>query len=158
MRFFAANQSDWEVFDATAVLKEADKLVLEDVPIPEPGLARWSCASKAVVFVPRTTRRSREFVKRGISARSRPRAVGHCLCGGTGRAPRGRRRCSDLSTFGLLRCPRPLQGGQYHYCDHAFTTGGDGPEDVWPGAFAEYMKTTESVCAKPESISFDARR
>ena len=47
--------------------------------------------------------------------------------------------------------------GNTHYCDHAFTTGGDGPEDVRPGAFAEYMKTTEScLLHKPESLSFDA--
>jgi threonine dehydrogenase-like Zn-dependent dehydrogenase len=47
--------------------------------------------------------------------------------------------------------------GNTHYCEHAFTTGGDGPDDVWPGAFAEYMLTREScLYAKPESISFDA--
>jgi threonine dehydrogenase-like Zn-dependent dehydrogenase len=47
--------------------------------------------------------------------------------------------------------------GNTHYCEHAFTTGGDGPEDVWAGAFAEYMKTKE-VClfGKPKNISFDA--
>src|SRR5690606_27474771 len=33
--------------------------------------------------------------------------------------------------------------GNTHYCEHAFTTGGDGPPDVWPGAFAQYMKTKE---------------
>jgi threonine dehydrogenase-like Zn-dependent dehydrogenase len=47
--------------------------------------------------------------------------------------------------------------GDTHYCEHAFTTGGDGPEDVWPGAFAEYMLTREScLFAKPANISFDA--
>jgi len=47
--------------------------------------------------------------------------------------------------------------GNMHYCEHAFTTGGDGPEDVWPGAFAEYMLTKEScLFHKPQSLSFDA--
>ena len=47
--------------------------------------------------------------------------------------------------------------GNSHYCEHAFTTGGDGPEDVWPGAFAEYMLTKEScLFAKPVSLSFDS--
>jgi len=47
--------------------------------------------------------------------------------------------------------------GNTHYCEHAFTTGGDGPEDVWPGAFAEYMLTKEScLFHKPANISFDA--
>lgn len=47
--------------------------------------------------------------------------------------------------------------GNTHYCEHAFTTGGDGPKEVWPGAFAEYMKTKESsLFRKPASLSFDA--
>ena len=47
--------------------------------------------------------------------------------------------------------------GMEHYCDLAFTTGGDGPLDVWDGAFAEYMKTKVwSLYHKPPSIEFDA--
>lgn len=47
--------------------------------------------------------------------------------------------------------------GNSHYCEHGFTTGGDGPKDVWPGAFAEYMLTMEScLFRKPAAISFDA--
>ena len=47
--------------------------------------------------------------------------------------------------------------GNTHYCEHAFTTGGDGPKDVWPGAFAEYMLTRENcLFRKPYSLSFDA--
>jgi L-iditol 2-dehydrogenase len=47
--------------------------------------------------------------------------------------------------------------GNTHYCEHAFTTGGDGPTDVWPGAFAEFMRTKENTLfAKPKTISFDA--
>ena len=47
--------------------------------------------------------------------------------------------------------------GNPHYCEYAFTTGGDGPDNVWPGAFAEYMKT-DQVCLyhKPANLSFDA--
>ncbi len=47
--------------------------------------------------------------------------------------------------------------GNTHYCADAFTTGGDGPKDVWPGAFAEYMLTREScLFQKPQPVSFDA--
>ena len=47
--------------------------------------------------------------------------------------------------------------GNHHYCEHAFTTGGDGPEDVWPGAFAEYMLTRENcLFKKPTNLCFDA--
>ena len=49
------------------------------------------------------------------------------------------------------------RSGNSQYCEHAFTTGGDGPKDVWPGAFAEYMKTMDRcLFLKPANISFDA--
>jgi threonine dehydrogenase-like Zn-dependent dehydrogenase len=48
------------------------------------------------------------------------------------------------------------RAGNTHYCQHAFTTGGDGPADVRPGAFAEYMMTKESsVFPKPANVPFD---
>ena len=47
--------------------------------------------------------------------------------------------------------------GNSHYCESGFTTGGDGPKDTWPGAFAEYMLTLEScLFRKPKEVSFDA--
>ncbi len=58
---------------------------------------------------------------------------------------------------GYCGCCRHCRLGNTHYCRHAFTTGGDGPEDVRPGAFAEYMLTKEScLFHKPASVSFDA--
>src|SRR5512141_1570908 len=46
--------------------------------------------------------------------------------------------------------------GNTHYCENAFTTGGDGPVHVWPGAFAQYMRTKDtSVFHKPGNLSFD---
>lgn len=49
------------------------------------------------------------------------------------------------------------RSGTPQYCENAFTTGGDGPVDVWPGAFAEYMLTKETcLFHKPPAISFDA--
>ena len=47
--------------------------------------------------------------------------------------------------------------GQEHYCENMYTTGGDGPDDVRPGSFAEYTVTgANSLYAKPPAISFDA--
>ncbi len=47
--------------------------------------------------------------------------------------------------------------GNTHYCEHSFTTGGDGPDDVRPGAFAEFMKTKENTLFhKPANVTFDA--
>lgn len=51
---------------------------------------------------------------------------------------------------------RHCRVGNTHYCENAFTTGGDGPVDVWPGAFAQFMRTKESsLFHKPASLSFD---
>jgi L-iditol 2-dehydrogenase len=47
--------------------------------------------------------------------------------------------------------------GRQHYCRDAYTLGGDGPADVRPGAFAEYLLAEERILVrKPPSISFDA--
>jgi threonine dehydrogenase-like Zn-dependent dehydrogenase len=44
-----------------------------------------------------------------------------------------------------------------HYCEHAYTTGGDGPDDVRPGSFAEYTATgANTLFPKPAGLSFDA--
>jgi threonine dehydrogenase-like Zn-dependent dehydrogenase len=52
---------------------------------------------------------------------------------------------------------RYCREGNTHYCETSFTTGGDGPDDVWPGAFAEYMLTKECcLFHKPRHLSFDA--
>ena len=49
------------------------------------------------------------------------------------------------------------RSGQHQYCEQAFTTGGDGPVDVRPGAFAQYMLTVESsLFHKPADLSFNA--
>jgi threonine dehydrogenase-like Zn-dependent dehydrogenase len=49
------------------------------------------------------------------------------------------------------------RSGVPHYCEKAFTTGGDGPVDVWPGAFAQYMLTKDTcLFHKPSTVSFDA--
>lgn len=54
------------------------------------------------------------------------------------------------------RCAH-CRSGNTHYCERAFVLGGDGPDDVRPGAFAEYMLTTDgTLYHKPASISFDA--
>jgi len=62
--------------------------------------------------------------------------------------------CQPSGYCGMCKYCR---SGNFHYCEHAFTTGGDGPEDVWSGAFAEYMLTRETcLFTKPPQLSFDA--
>lgn len=52
---------------------------------------------------------------------------------------------------------RHCRTGNTHYCENSFATGGDGGNETWPGAFAEYMKTKEHcLFRKLANISFDA--
>ncbi len=47
--------------------------------------------------------------------------------------------------------------GDHHFCTTGFTTGGDGPDDVRPGAFAQFMVTDQkSLYRKPPTVPFDA--
>ena len=62
-----------------------------------------------------------------------------------------------VSPSGYCGSCRYCRAGLHHYCVNAFTTGGDGPKDVRPGAFAEYTKTEScSIYPKPAAVSFDA--
>lgn len=62
--------------------------------------------------------------------------------------------CQPSGFCGMCKYCR---SGLHHYCETAFTTGGDGPKDVWPGAFAEYMLTRDTcLYPKPASVTFEA--
>ena len=141
-----------------AVLKEVDKLVLEDVPIPEPSLGEVVVRIKSCGFCA-TDYKAIKGIRRNVAF---PLVPGHEPSGIVSAVGPGVRHVVEgdaviCQPSGFCGACAHCKAGNTHYCDHAFTTGGDGPEDVWPGAFAEYMKTTEScLLHKPESISFDA--
>jgi len=62
--------------------------------------------------------------------------------------------CQPLGYCGFCEHCR---AGNTHYCRQAFVTGGDGPSEVWPGGFAEYMVTAANcLFRKPPDVSFDA--
>jgi threonine dehydrogenase-like Zn-dependent dehydrogenase len=142
-----------------AVLQDFNQLHLESLPRPEarePGTvvvqikACGFCASdyKAV----RGIRRNVTF----------PAILGHEPSGVVAEVGPGVSQfdvgdeviCQPSGFCGFCRHCRE---GNTHYCENAFTTGGDGPDDVWPGAFSEYMLTKEScLYRKPADLSFDA--
>jgi L-iditol 2-dehydrogenase len=141
-----------------AVLHDFGQLVLEDVPEPDPGLGEvvvriescGICATdyKAIMGMRRNV--TFPFIAghepSGIVAKVGPGVV-HFREG-------DEVICQPSGYCGFCRHCRM---GNTHYCEHAFTTGGDGPEDVWPGAFAEYMRTRENTLFhKPPNLSFDA--
>jgi threonine dehydrogenase-like Zn-dependent dehydrogenase len=141
-----------------AVLKDFDRLVLEHVPEPEAGPGEVVVRIKSCGFCA-TDYKAIKGIRRNVSF---PAILGHEPSGVVAKIGQGVRHfkvgdeviCQPSGFCGL--CPY-CRAGNTHYCEHAFTTGGDGPDEVWPGAFAELMRTKESCCfLKPPTVSHDA--
>jgi L-iditol 2-dehydrogenase len=141
-----------------AVLRDFDQLALEDIPVPEPAWGEVVVHIKSCGFCA-TDYKAIKGIRRNVSF---PFIPGHEPAGVVSAVGRGVQHFRDgdeviCQPSGFCRACAHCKAGNTHYCEHAFTTGGDGPPDVWPGAFAEYMKTIEScLFHKPASISFDA--
>ncbi len=141
-----------------AVLKDFNQLVLEDVPTPDPGIGEAVVRIKACGFCA-TDYKAIRGIRRNVEF---PFIPGHEPAGvvaAVGPAVTGFREGDEVicSPSGYCGVCRQCRLGNQHYCEQAFTTGGDGVPDVWPGAFAEYMKIrTTSVYRKPKNVSWDA--
>lgn len=141
-----------------AVLKDFNELVLEDVPCPEPGMGEVvlrvrSCGICATDY--KAVRGIRRNVSFPFIPGHEPSGVVAAVGGGV----KGIREGDEVIAMpsGYCGICKYCRVGNTHYCEHAFTTGGDGVDDVRPGAFAEYLKTAAtSIFAKPRSVSFDA--
>ena len=141
-----------------AVLKDFKQLILEDIPrpVPKPGEVLVRIKSCGICA---TDYKAIMGIRRNVEL---PCIVGHEPAGiveeiGSGVVnfrPGDEVIIAPSGSCGV--CP-DCRTGNSHYCKHAFTTGGDGPSDVRPGAFAEYMITMEQcLYRKPAGISFDA--
>jgi len=141
-----------------AVLKDFDHLVLEDVPVPNPGPGEVVVRIRSCGFCA-TDYKAIKGIRRNVAFPAivghEPAGVVHCVGDAVEHFREGDEViCQPSGYCGLCRHCRV---GDTHYCEHAFTTGGDGPDEVWPGAFAEYMKTKVTcLLHKPVGISFDA--
>jgi len=141
-----------------AVLHDFNDLRLEDVPTPEPGPGEVVIRVKACGFCA-TDYKAIKGIRRNVTF---PCIVGHepsgivsAVGGNVSHASLGDEVL--VMPSGYCGYCRHCRTGNTHFCEHAFTTGGDGPADVRPGAFAEYIKTNQaSVFPKPAAISFDA--
>lgn len=142
-----------------AVLHDFNKLVLEDVPKPEPKNPGEVVVKIVSTGICATDYKAIRGIRKNVTF---PFIAGHEPAGIVEAVGPG---CKHFKVGDEVICqPSGYCGycqhcrvGNSHYCEHAFTTGGDGPPDVWPGAFAQYMKTAE-VCLfnKPKNISFEA--
>lgn len=141
-----------------AVLKDFGKLVLEDVPAPDPGLGEVvvrirSCGICATDY------KAVRGIRRNVTF---PFIPGHEPAGVVAKVGTGVTHVKEGDGVIVMPsgycgvCPA-CRSGRTHFCEHAFTTGGDGPTDVWPGAFAEYLRTrATSIFAKPANVPFDS--
>lgn len=142
-----------------AVLHDFDKLKLEEVPRPEPRDAGTVLVRIKACGICATDFKAIKGIRRNVRF---PFIPGHEPSGVVAAAGPGVTHfkvgdeviCQPSGYCGFCKYCRE---GNTHYCEHAFTTGGDGPVDVWPGAFAEYMLTKENcLFHKPKNLSFDA--
>jgi L-iditol 2-dehydrogenase len=133
-------------------------LTLDDVPVPEPGIGEVVVRIKSC-GVCATDYKAIKGIRRNVTF---PFVPGHEPSGIVARVGPGvvHFREGDeviCQPSGYCGYCQHCRVGNTHYCEHAFTTGGDGPENVWPGAFAEYMLTRENTLFhKPANLSFDA--
>lgn len=142
-----------------AVLDDFNDLKLKELPIPEPRNSGQVVVRIRSCGVCQTDYKAIKGIRRNVTF---PMVAGHEAAGVVAAVGPG------VSVFkegdevicqpsGYCGYCRHCRVGNTHYCDNAFTTGGDGPDDVWDGAFADYMLTTEScLFRKPQRISFDA--
>jgi L-iditol 2-dehydrogenase len=141
-----------------AVLHDFNDLRLEEIPVPEPRAGEVlvrvkSCGICATDY--KAVRGIRRNVTFPLIAGHEPSGVIAAVGPGVKHFKEGDEViCQPSGYCGMCEACRM---GNTHYCEHAYTTGGDGPDDVRPGAFAEYMVTgAEAVLAKPSNVSFDA--
>jgi len=142
-----------------AVLHDFNDLRVEEVPRPvatEPGTVLVKIASCGICA---TDYKAIKGIRRNVKF---PQICGHEPSGVVAALGPGATHfavgdeviCQPSGYCGF--CPH-CRVGNTHYCEQSFTTGGDGPDQTWPGAFAEYMVTQEKcLFAKPPGVSFDA--
>ena len=142
-----------------AVLHAFDDLRLEEVPRPEPEHPSDVVVRIRACGICATDYKAVKGIRRNVTF---PCIAGHEASGvvaAVGSAVRHFREGDEVicSPSGYCGFCDACRTGRTHYCAEAFTTGGDGPNDIWPGAFAEYMRTREcSLYRKPANLSFDA--
>lgn len=141
-----------------AVLKAPNQLVLEEVPTPEPGPGEALVRIRACGFC-QTDYKAITGRRTNVTF---PLIPGHEPAGFV--AAIGpyvtNVKVGDaviIQPSGYCGLCRHCRLGLTHYCENAYTTGGDGPTDVRSGSFAEYTLTgANTLYSKPASLDFEA--
>jgi threonine dehydrogenase-like Zn-dependent dehydrogenase len=141
-----------------AVLKDFNRLILEDVPMPVP-LADEVVVRVKACGICQTDHKAVTGRRRNVEF---PAILGHEPAGIVAATGDGVTHFKEgdeviVAPSGFCGWCSYCRSGLHHYCTSAFTTGGDGPPDVWPGAFAEYFKTRSgSIYLKPAQIDWES--
>jgi len=141
-----------------AVLKDFDRLFLEDVPTPAPGPSQVLVRIKSCGFCA-TDFKAIKGIRRNVTF---PLIPGHEPAGIVAGVGQGVRAFGEgdeviVQPSGFCGFCSNCRRGLTHYCEHSYTTGGDGPPETRPGSFAEYtLCEANALYHKPKSISFDA--
>jgi threonine dehydrogenase-like Zn-dependent dehydrogenase len=141
-----------------AVLRDFNRLELEELPIPEPGPGEALVRIRSCGFCA-TDYKAIKGIRRNVSF---PLIPGHEPAGvvtAVGPLVTNVKEGDEviIQPSGYCGLCRNCRLGMTHYCENAYTTGGDGPDDVRPGSFAEYTVTgANTLYHKPAGISFDA--
>ena len=142
-----------------AVLHDFNDLRLEHVPRPEPTAPGTVVVRVKSCGICGTDYKAVKGIRTNVTF---PAIVGHEPSGIVAEVGPGvtHFKVGDAvicQPMGYCGACEHCRAGNTHYCTHGFVTGGDGQDDVWPGAFAEYMLTTENcLFHKPAGLSFDA--
>ena len=141
-----------------AVLKDFNKLVLEDVPVPQPGPGEALVRVKSCGFCA-TDFKAIKGIRRNVSF---PLVPGHEPAGVVAAVGNNVTNVKEgdaviVQPSGYCGTCHNCRLGMTHYCENSYATGGDGPDDIRPGSFAEYMVTgSNTLFHKPANTSFDA--
>ncbi|MCC6728607.1 MAG: alcohol dehydrogenase catalytic domain-containing protein [Chthonomonadales bacterium] len=141
-----------------AVLEGVGRLELRELPVPCPGPGEALVRIRSCGFCA-TDYKAIRGIRRNVRF---PLIPGHEPAGVVAAVGRGVAALREgdeviLQPSGYCGLCRWCREGETHYCERAYTTGGDGPDDVRPGSFAEYTVTgVNALHHKPAGISFDA--
>lgn len=141
-----------------AVLKDVNKLVIEDVSKPEPGPTQV-CIKVKATGICATDHKAVRGKRTNVTF---PAILGHENAGivdSVGSVVKYFKPGDKviLSPRGYCGVCETCRLGLLHYCADGFSTGGDGANTLLHGGFAEYMLTEETnVYHKPKNISWPA--
>lgn len=141
-----------------AQLLDFNRFELVDMPVPTPGPGQVVVRIRSCGFCA-TDFKAIKGIRRNVRF---PLVPGHEPAGvisAVGANVAGFREGDEVivQPSGFCGVCTWCRRGLTHYCEVSHTTGGDGPDDVRPGSFAEYLLTdAATVYRKPAGISFDA--